>query len=97
MRVKSLSRITVQLLVAGRSPETSAAQIRQETTEKQTTLTGTLAKITHKAHAAKLEPPIVAVVGYVVTLSDRPQWFAAPSPTPERCLRSLAILLSSLV
>ena len=89
MGVKSLPRVTVQLLLVGRAPETPVALIRWGTTEQQETLIGTLANIAHKAYATKLEPPVVAVIGNVVTLSDHLHWFAESSPSFASLLQSL--------
>ena len=51
------------------------ALIRWGTTEAQETLIGSLADIAEKAQAAGLEPPVVAVIGDVVTLRDQLRWF----------------------
>ena len=59
------------------------------TTRAQETITGTLGDIAIKARAAGLEPPVVAVIGEVVRLSERPvaSWSGASSSTPSgaRC------------
>lgn len=76
MGVKSLPRIVQQLTMAGRSPETPVALIRQGTTADQYTIIGTLADIVAKAEAVKLAPPVVTVIGEVVRLRDQLQWFS---------------------
>jgi uroporphyrinogen III methyltransferase/synthase len=73
MGVKTLPRIVAELLIHGRSLETPIALIRCGTTEKQETITGTLADITGKA--ASLRPPVVAVIGEVVKLREQLRWF----------------------
>ncbi len=73
MGVKTLPRIVAKLLAHGRSPETPVALIRWGTTEAQETITGTLADIVDKT--AGIRPPVVAVIGDVVTLRDRLRWF----------------------
>ncbi|MBI1893177.1 MAG: uroporphyrinogen-III C-methyltransferase [Candidatus Rokubacteria bacterium] len=75
MGVKTLPHIVNELLAHGRHPETPVALIRWGTTEAQETLTGCLADIVGKAHAVGLEPPVVGVIGDVVTLRDRLRWF----------------------
>jgi siroheme synthase len=48
---------------------------RRGTTIAQETITGTLRDIAGRAARARLEPPVVIVIGNVVALRDRLQWF----------------------
>jgi len=73
MGARSLPRIVAELLAHGRSPDTPVALIRWGTTEAQETITGTLADIVEQA--AGLQPPVVAVIGQVVALRERLNWF----------------------
>jgi len=73
MGLKSLPLIVAKLLAYGRPPGTPVALIRRGTTEEQETVTGTLANILDKA--AVLQPPVVVVIGEVVTLRDKLHWF----------------------
>ena len=73
MGLSNLSIIAAKLLAHGRAPETPAAVIRRGTTEEQETIFGTLADIVEKS--ALLEPPALIVVGDVVSLADKLQWF----------------------
>jgi len=75
MGMKNLSSITGHLLSEGRSPETPVAAIRWGTKSDQRTVVGTLKDIVAKAEAAQLEPPTVIVVGEVVRLRSRLNWF----------------------
>lgn len=75
MGTKGLERITAQLVQHGRSPQTAVALVRWGTTSEQYTLIGTLADIAVKAAAVKLEPPVVTIVGEVVTLAEQLRWF----------------------
>ncbi len=75
MGVKNLSEIRGNLLANGCSPETPAAVIRWGTTVRQKTIVGTLADIAEKVLEAGLTPPAVIVVGEVVRLRDRLNWF----------------------
>ena len=59
----------------GRPPATSVALIRWGTTEAQETLVGTLADIVARAEAVALAPPVLAVIGAVVALRERLEWF----------------------
>jgi uroporphyrinogen III methyltransferase / synthase len=73
MGLKSLPRITAQLLAHGRSLETPVAVVRWGTTNEQETITGTLADIVQKT--AHVKSPVVIVVGKVVDLRGRLDWF----------------------
>ena len=75
MGVKNLAAISANLIAHGRSAETPAAAVRRGTTPRQQTITGTLATLPQAAEQAGLEPPAVILVGDVVTLRDRLQWF----------------------
>ena len=77
MGVKSLPRIVAELLAHGRSPATPVALIRWGTTDVQETVVGTLADIVDQAARARLEPPVLTVIGDVVRLRDRLDWFEA--------------------
>ena len=80
MGVKSLPRIVAELIAHGRSPATPVALIRWGTTEAQETVIGTLSDIVTHAARARLEPPVLTVIGDVVRLRDRLEWFEAHRP-----------------
>ncbi len=73
MGLSNLPIIVAELLAHGRSPETPAAVIRRGTTEGQEAIFGTLTDIVEKS--ALIEPPALIVVGDVVSLADKLQWF----------------------
>ncbi|MBN2284767.1 MAG: uroporphyrinogen-III C-methyltransferase [Deltaproteobacteria bacterium] len=75
MGVKNLSQIADNLMWRGRDPETPAALVRWGTTPDQETLVGTLGNIARRADAAGMTPPAILVVGEVVGLRDRLNWF----------------------
>ena len=75
MGLESLPRIARELIAAGRPATTPVALVRWGTTSAQETVTGTLRDIAARAARARLEPPVVIVVGDVVALRDRLQWF----------------------
>src|SRR5262247_2730523 len=79
MGLAALPRITRELLAHGRAPETPVALVRWGTTERQVVLTGRLDDIASRASAARLESPVVIVIGDVVGLAERLAWF-----TPEQ-------------
>jgi uroporphyrinogen III methyltransferase/synthase len=75
MGVKNLPHIVEKLLEHGRSPQTPTALIRWGTTVQQRTVTGTLTDIVQRAKEAGIKAPAITVVGEVVNLRDKLQWF----------------------
>ncbi len=75
MGIKNLPLIAEQLQHNGMAPETPVALIRWGTTTRQKTVTGTLASIVAIARQAGLKAPAIIVVGKVVGLRERLQWF----------------------
>ncbi len=75
MGVKNLPAIVENLIRYGKAAETPAALIRRGTTPDQETLTGTLGDIARKAEERRFVPPAILVVGGVVGLRERMNWF----------------------
>ncbi len=75
MGVKNLPVIVSRLVEEGKSRETPVALIRWGTYAKQHTVIGTLGNIAERANAAKVQPPAIVVVGEVVRLRQRLNWF----------------------
>ena len=75
MGVIHLREIANDLMNSGRSAETPAAVIRWGTYKGQQTVTGTLGTIADEAHRVGLRPPGVIIVGEVVRLRERLNWF----------------------
>lgn len=75
MGMKNLRSIVANLTAEGRSAATPVAIIRWGTRASQQTVVGTLSSIVELAEAAKLEPPTVIVVGEVVRLRSKLNWF----------------------
>jgi uroporphyrinogen III methyltransferase/synthase len=75
MGVKNLPMVVEQLVKNGRPADTPIALVRWGTTPAQKAVAGTLQDIVEKAAAAKMAPPAVIVVGGVVGLRDRLNWF----------------------
>jgi uroporphyrin-III C-methyltransferase len=75
MGVKALPSITAELVAHGRLASTPVALVRWGTTDVQETVTGTLGDIGARAARARLEPPVVIVIGDVVALRERLHWF----------------------
>ena len=75
MGVKNLPLITDQLQNKGMPPDTPVALIRWGTTTRQKTITGTLTTIVDVARQAAMKAPAIIIIGKVVELRDRLQWF----------------------
>ncbi len=75
MGVKNLPEITRRLIEAGRDAETPVAVIQWGTRPYQRTVTGTLETITKIVADAGIQAPAITVVGEVVRLRDRLNWF----------------------
>jgi siroheme synthase len=68
-----LPTIVKKLLEYGRSPETRVAVIGSGTTSGQENVLGTLADIVERS--TSIEPPALIVVGDVVSMAAKLQWF----------------------
>ena len=75
MGVKNLPLIADQLQQNGMAAETPVALVRWGTTTRQKSVTGTLDTIVEIARQAGMKAPALIVVGKVVGLRDRLQWF----------------------
>lgn len=75
MGVKQLASNVEQLIRHGRAPHTPAALVQWGTWNRQRSVTGTLNDIELKAKEAGIEAPAVFVVGEVVALRDKLNWF----------------------
>ena len=82
MGLARLPAIVGALLSAGRSPATPIALVHAGTTAAQQTVTGTLADITERARAARLEAPVTIIIGDVVALRSRLAWFQPGASKP---------------
>ena len=78
MGLSNLPIIVANLLKHGRSPETPVAVIRMGTTDEQESVLGSLADIVEKS--AAIEPPALIIVGDVVSLADKLDWFLPHLP-----------------
>jgi uroporphyrin-III C-methyltransferase len=77
MGLTHLSTIVRKLIEHGRSAQTPAAVICRGTTKEQQVVAGTLADIVEKT--AALQAPATIVVGNVVSLADKLEWFIPQS------------------
>ena len=70
-----LPEIVKSLLANGKNPKTPTALIQWGTLAHQRCVIGTLDNITSKGQEAGLGPPVVVVIGEVVSLRDSLNWF----------------------
>lgn len=75
MSVGNLPYITSQLIAHGRVATTPVAVIEWGTTDKQRTITGTLATIADDLVASGLKNPSMVLVGDVVSMREKIKWF----------------------
>ena len=75
MGVTTLRRNMERLVEHGRSPDTPVALIRWATTPCQQVLVGTLATIADLADESGFKPPAITIVGEVVALREKLQWY----------------------
>ena len=75
MGVKNLPMISKNLIKNGRDPKTPVALVRWGTTPDQQTWVGTLDTIAEVAARGKVAPPTLIVVGEVVNLRKKLNWF----------------------
>ncbi|MFP4255952.1 MAG: uroporphyrinogen-III C-methyltransferase [Desulfobacterales bacterium] len=75
MGVKNLPNIVARLTEAGMDKKTPAALVRWGTTPVQQTVTGDLETICENVEQAGLKPPCIIVIGDVVQLREKMQWF----------------------
>jgi uroporphyrinogen III methyltransferase/synthase len=75
MGVERIGAITESFLKNGAAPETPVALVRWGTKGAQHTLRGTLGDIAEKVAATGFQAPAVAVIGDVVRLRDKLNWF----------------------
>jgi len=75
MGIKNLPVITAKLIEHGRGPDTPVAVVRWASTPRQHSVEGTLATISEVVQRARIKPPALIVVGEVVRLREKIDWF----------------------
>jgi uroporphyrinogen III methyltransferase / synthase len=75
MGVKTVRENMEALINAGKNPETPVALIRWGTYPRQKTMTGTVGTIADEIEKIHLMPPAVIVVGEVVRLREKINWY----------------------
>ncbi len=75
MGIKNLPLIVEKLLAFGRSPQTPVAVVRWASTPRQKSVTGTLANIAQVVKESGITAPALVVIGEVVSLREKLDWF----------------------
>ena len=83
MGLGALSAIAQQLMQHGMANSTPAAIVERGTTPAQRVITGTLETLPGLARAAALQSPSLIIVGHVVALQSKLQWFEGVALTPR--------------
>jgi uroporphyrin-III C-methyltransferase len=83
MGVSHLHEIAEELVKSGRAVDTPAAVIRWGTYNGQESVTGTLGTIADEAARAGMRAPAVIIIGEVVRLRERLNWFEGKLGIPE--------------
>lgn len=89
MGVKNLSYIVSQLLKFGREKRTPVALIYMGTYESQQTVTGTLETIESIVKKSNISNPSMIIVGEVVMLREKIQWFHEQEKQEQKVAESL--------
>ncbi|MDP8988524.1 MAG: uroporphyrinogen-III C-methyltransferase [Acidobacteriota bacterium] len=75
MGLVNFPEIARALIAHGRAPATPAMAVRWATRPDQQTIVGTLADLAGRMEAAGMKPPATIVIGEVVSLRERFNWF----------------------
>lgn len=86
MGMKNLENIVENLVSNGRSPDTPVALIQWGTRTDQRVVTGTLKNIVAAVKSARLGPPAIIVVGDVVKLRAKLNWYESKPLFGKRIL-----------
>ena len=75
MGLTTFADIARELIARGRSAETPAMAVRWGTRPDQETITGTLASLPGMIEQARMKPPATVIVGEVVRLREKLNWY----------------------
>ena len=75
MGLGNLEKITENLIKHGKMSETPVAVIKNGTTAKQETYTGTLETIIEIVRENNVKAPVIIIIGEVVNLREKMKWF----------------------
>ena len=83
MGITRLDEICERLVAHGLAADTPAAVVRHGTRADQRVLTSTLSRLAAAARAEAIKPPALLIVGQVVSMQGRLNWFAPAGTTSE--------------
>ena len=75
MGLTTFGQIASEIMARGRSPETPAIAVRWGTRADQETIAGTLGTLPHLIQEHGLKPPATVIVGEVVRLREKLNWY----------------------
>ena len=75
MGLVGLKEICEKLIEHGVSASMPVAVVQQGTTQRQKVITATLADLAEKVEAAQMKPPCLTIIGEVVKLREKLNWF----------------------
>jgi uroporphyrin-III C-methyltransferase/precorrin-2 dehydrogenase/sirohydrochlorin ferrochelatase len=84
MGLDRLEELTQTFVARGADPALPAAIIDNGARVNQRVVVGTLADLAAKARAAKLHGPTIVIVGTVVSLREKLNWYAPERATQRR-------------
>ncbi len=76
MGLSNLGHLAREIVEKGLSPETPVAIVDNGTRENQKVIVGTISSIEEKAREAGIRGPAVIIIGSVVQLHDKLEWFS---------------------
>ena len=76
MGLRNLEALTREFIAHGARADLPAAIVDNATRLNQSVIVGTLGTLAAKARAAELRGPSIIVIGTVVTLREKPDWYA---------------------
>ena len=79
MGLRNLEALMAEFIARGASPELPAAIVDNATRANQRVVVATLATLAAKARAAELKGPSIVIIGAVVSLRDKLDWYAPAS------------------
>ncbi|MFZ6751287.1 uroporphyrinogen-III C-methyltransferase [Undibacterium sp. Ren11W] len=82
MGLGALPEISRQLIAHGKTPVMPVAVIENGTTQRQRVITGNLSDIAAKVKAEGFLSPCLIIIGEVVSLREKLQWFIPAEPAP---------------
>jgi uroporphyrin-III C-methyltransferase/precorrin-2 dehydrogenase/sirohydrochlorin ferrochelatase len=82
MGLMGLEALCRQLIAHGLAAETPAAVVQQATLPEQRVVAATLETLAAEAQRAQLRPPTLVIVGEVVRLRDKLDWYSVCAAAP---------------